>query len=70
MSLPLNGRIEWMDVELRAAARVVAGRVAPRGRLPVPVPVQWADGPAQVLYPIGHGLSYQTYVAHRAHHPT
>ncbi|MEU1402233.1 glycoside hydrolase family 3 protein [Streptomyces sp. NPDC005728] len=46
----------WTDVELRAAARVIAGRVAPRGRLPVPV--QRADDPAQVLYPVGHGLTY------------
>ncbi|MFD8813078.1 glycoside hydrolase family 3 protein [Streptomyces sp. NPDC059627] len=46
----------WTDVELRAAARVIAGEVAPRGRLPVPV--QRADDPAQVLYPIGHGLTY------------
>ncbi|MGW7243116.1 glycoside hydrolase family 3 protein [Streptomyces sp. NPDC054804] len=46
----------WTDVELRAAARVIAGRVAPRGRLPVPVPR--ADDPTQVLYPIGHGLTY------------
>ncbi|MEU3523401.1 glycoside hydrolase family 3 protein [Streptomyces sp. NPDC038707] len=46
----------WTDVELRAAARVLAGRVAPRGRLPVPV--QRADDPARVLYPLGHGLTY------------
>ncbi|WP_037676374.1 glycoside hydrolase family 3 protein [Streptomyces griseus] len=46
----------WTDVELRAAARVIAGRVAPRGRLPVPV--QRADAPARVLYPLGYGLSY------------
>ncbi|MET9829246.1 glycoside hydrolase family 3 protein [Streptomyces sp. NPDC006385] len=46
----------WTDVELRAAARVIAGRVAPRGRLPVPV--QRADDPTRVLYPVGHGLSY------------
>ncbi|MGY1500623.1 glycoside hydrolase family 3 protein [Streptomyces sp. QTS52] len=46
----------WTDVELRAAARVIAGRVRPRGRLPVPV--LRADDPARVLYPIGHGLSY------------
>ncbi|MFG2883958.1 glycoside hydrolase family 3 protein [Streptomyces sp. NPDC048297] len=46
----------WTDVELRAAARVIAGRVAPHGRLPVPV--QRADDPTQVLYPIGHGLTY------------
>ncbi|MEV6961317.1 glycoside hydrolase family 3 protein [Streptomyces sp. NPDC051207] len=46
----------WTDVEVRAAARVIAGRVAPRGKLPVPV--QRADNPAQVLYPVGHGLTY------------
>ncbi|MET9405428.1 glycoside hydrolase family 3 protein [Streptomyces sp. NPDC002935] len=46
----------WTDVELRAAARVIAGRADPRGRLPVPV--QRADDPAQVLYPIGYGLTY------------
>ncbi|MFE7125928.1 glycoside hydrolase family 3 protein [Streptomyces sp. NPDC057617] len=46
----------WTDVEVRAAARVIGGRVRPRGRLPVPV--QRADDPALVLYPIGHGLSY------------
>ncbi|MFJ6939004.1 glycoside hydrolase family 3 protein [Streptomyces sp. NPDC101132] len=39
----------WTDVELRAAARVVAGEVRPAGRLPVPVPGR---------YPVGHGLSY------------
>ncbi len=46
----------WTDVELRAAARVIAGRVRPRGKLPVPV--LRADDPKVVLYPIGHGLSY------------
>ncbi|MET8859906.1 glycoside hydrolase family 3 N-terminal domain-containing protein [Streptomyces sp. NPDC004579] len=46
----------WTDVEVRAAARVIAGRVDPRGSLPVPV--QRADDPAQVLYPIGYGLRY------------
>jgi beta-N-acetylhexosaminidase len=46
----------WTDVELRAAARVIAGRAEPRGRLPVPI--QRTDDPAQVLYPVGHGLSY------------
>ncbi|MGW2299720.1 glycoside hydrolase family 3 protein [Streptomyces sp. NPDC001809] len=47
----------WTDVELRAAARVLAGRARPGGRLPVPV--QSADDPAKVLYPVGHGLSYR-----------
>ncbi|MFJ9976326.1 glycoside hydrolase family 3 protein [Streptomyces cyaneofuscatus] len=46
----------WTDVEIRAAARVIAGRARPEGRLPVPV--QRADDPARVLYPVGHGLSY------------
>lgn len=51
----------WTDVELRAAARVIAGRAEPSGKLPVPV--QRADAPAQALYPVGYGLSYQTYAA-------
>ncbi|MGW2018826.1 glycoside hydrolase family 3 protein [Streptomyces sp. NPDC001927] len=46
----------WTDVELRAAVRVIAGHARPQGRLPVPV--QRADDPARVLYPVGHGLSY------------
>ncbi len=46
----------WTDVELRAAVRVLAGRADPTGRLPVPV--QHADDPAQVLYSVGHGLTY------------
>lgn len=46
----------WTDVELRAAARVIAGHAEPEGTLPVPV--QRADDPTQVLYPVGHGLSY------------
>ncbi|MDQ0796276.1 glycoside hydrolase family 3 protein [Streptomyces sp. B1I3] len=46
----------WTDVELRAAARVIAGRAEPEGRLPVPV--QRADTPTQALYPVGYGLSY------------
>ncbi|MER5770014.1 glycoside hydrolase family 3 protein [Streptomyces sp. NPDC001985] len=46
----------WSEVELRAAARVIAGRVGPEGRLPVPV--YRAGAPGTVLYPIGHGLDY------------
>ncbi|MBT2441141.1 glycoside hydrolase family 3 C-terminal domain-containing protein [Streptomyces sp. ISL-36] len=46
----------WTDVELRAAVRVIAGQARPKGRLPVPV--QRADDPARVLYPVGYGLSY------------
>ncbi|MFJ9433517.1 glycoside hydrolase family 3 protein [Streptomyces sp. NPDC101490] len=47
----------WTDVELRAAVRVLAGRARPVGRLPVPV--QSADDPTKVLYPVGYGLSYR-----------
>ncbi|MGW1226839.1 glycoside hydrolase family 3 protein [Streptomyces sp. NPDC001515] len=46
----------WTDVELRAAARVIAGRARPQGKLPVPV--QRADDPSTVLFPVGYGLSY------------
>ncbi|MFD7667075.1 glycoside hydrolase family 3 protein [Streptomyces sp. NPDC059788] len=46
----------WTDVELRAAARVIAGRRDPEGKLPVPV--MRADAPGTVLYPVGYGLSY------------
>ncbi|GCD45652.1 glycoside hydrolase family 3 protein [Streptomyces paromomycinus] len=46
----------WTDVELRAAARVIAGRRDPEGKLPVPV--MRADAPGSVLHPVGHGLSY------------
>ncbi|ANW20105.1 glycoside hydrolase family 3 protein [Streptomyces clavuligerus] len=46
----------WTDVELRAAARTIAGRNEPGGALPVPVPR--ADNPTRVLFPVGHGLSY------------
>ncbi|MDT0462557.1 glycoside hydrolase family 3 protein [Streptomyces gibsoniae] len=57
----------WTDVELRAAARAIAGRVRPRGRLPVPVPR--ADDPTQVLYPLGYGLSYQEYAGDLSYGP-
>ncbi|MEU3554941.1 glycoside hydrolase family 3 protein [Streptomyces fragilis] len=46
----------WTDTEVRAAARVIAGQVSPKGKLPVPV--QRADAPDQVLFPIGYGLGY------------
>ncbi|WP_206502492.1 glycoside hydrolase family 3 protein [Streptomyces chrestomyceticus] len=46
----------WTDVELRAAARVIAGRRDPEGKLPVPV--MRADAPGSVLHPVGYGLSY------------
>ncbi|MFI1499414.1 glycoside hydrolase family 3 protein [Streptomyces platensis] len=46
----------WTDVELRAAARVIAGRRNPAGRLPVPI--MRADAPTRALYQMGHGLTY------------
>ncbi|MGG2462943.1 glycoside hydrolase family 3 protein [Streptomyces sp. RGM 3693] len=46
----------WTDVELRAAARVIAGRRDPAGRLPVAI--MRADAPRTALYQIGHGLRY------------
>ncbi|MHB6907434.1 glycoside hydrolase family 3 protein [Streptomyces sp. DB-54] len=46
----------WTDVELRAAARVIAGRRDPVGRLPVAI--MRADAPRTALYQIGHGLRY------------
>lgn len=46
----------WTDVSMRAAARVIAGKAAPAGRLPVAVPR--ADDPSTALYPIGYGLDY------------
>ncbi|MEW1545761.1 glycoside hydrolase family 3 protein [Streptomyces tsukubensis] len=46
----------WTEVEVRSAARAIAGKVDPEGKLPVPV--LRADNPAQALYPVGHGLSY------------
>ncbi|MFE1200583.1 glycoside hydrolase family 3 protein [Streptomyces sp. NPDC058762] len=48
----------WTDVEVRAAARVIAGRARPRGKLPVPV--VRADDPDTVLFPLGHGLTYRS----------
>lgn len=35
---------------------MIAGRADPQGRLPVPV--QRANDPTQVLYPVGYGLTY------------
>ncbi|MEV6104337.1 glycoside hydrolase family 3 N-terminal domain-containing protein [Streptomyces sp. NPDC051940] len=46
----------WMDAELTAAARVIGGKIPPAGRLPVDVPR--ADDPSQLLYGIGHGLTW------------
>ncbi|MEU5403256.1 glycoside hydrolase family 3 protein [Streptomyces sp. NPDC005963] len=44
------------DAELPTLARVLAGKGEPGGRLPAAIPR--ADNPAQALYPVGYGLSY------------
>ena len=41
---------------MRAAARAIAGRTSPPGRLPVAVPR--GRRPGDALYPIGYGLRY------------
>jgi beta-N-acetylhexosaminidase len=46
----------WTGIEVRTATRVIAGRVEPEGRLPVPI--QRADDPTKVLFPVGHGLEF------------
>nr|WP_202502199.1 glycoside hydrolase family 3 protein [Streptomyces sp. SID5785] len=58
--LPASGAhvaaYSWIDVELRAAVRVLTGAAEPQGRLPVPV--QRADDPEKELFPIRYGLRY------------
>jgi beta-N-acetylhexosaminidase len=46
----------WIDVELRAAVRVLTGAAEPQGKLPVSVPR--ADDPTKELFGIGYGLTY------------
>lgn len=46
----------YSPVAIQAAARVIAGTVAPTGKLPVDIPTK--DDPDTVLYPFGHGLGY------------
>ncbi|CAM5271411.1 beta-N-acetylhexosaminidase OS=Streptomyces albaduncus OX=68172 GN=FHS32_000237 PE=3 SV=1 [Streptomyces griseoloalbus] len=45
----------WTDVELRAAARAIAGKVRPRGSLRPGAARRRPDGGA---VPVGHGLTY------------
>jgi len=47
----------YTRVSLLALARVLFNEVAPRGRLPVMIPV--AGSPETPLYPFGYGLGYQ-----------
>lgn len=46
----------YSPVAIEAVARVIAGEVAPTGKLPVDIPA--AGSPSTVLYPFGHGLTY------------
>ena len=46
----------YTGVALESLVKVMYGEVAPRGKLPVDIPV-YAD-PTQTLYPFGHGLSW------------
>ena len=46
----------YSPVAIEAVARVIGGEVAPRGKLPVDIPV--AGDPSTVLFPLGHGLTY------------
>ncbi|MET0233915.1 MAG: glycoside hydrolase family 3 N-terminal domain-containing protein [Kibdelosporangium sp.] len=45
----------WRDVSMASLAKVILGKVSPKGKLPVNVPT--AD-PAQILFPIGTGLTW------------
>nr|WP_312872732.1 glycoside hydrolase family 3 protein [Kibdelosporangium persicum] len=45
----------WRDVSMASLAKVLFGKVSPRGKLPVNVPT--AD-PAQILFPFGTGLTW------------
>jgi beta-N-acetylhexosaminidase len=45
----------WRDVSMVSLAKVITGKIAPKGKLPVNVPT--AD-PATVLFPFGTGLSW------------
>jgi beta-N-acetylhexosaminidase len=44
-------------VAMESLAKVLLGVTAPRGKLPVSIPV--AGDPATVLYPFGHGLTWR-----------
>lgn len=46
----------YSAVAVRAAARVIAGEVAPTATLPVDIPT--AEEDEAILYPIGHGLTW------------
>lgn len=45
----------WRDISMASLAKVILGKISPRGKLPVNVPT--AD-PAQILFPFGTGLTW------------
>lgn len=47
---------DWRDVTMNALARVMTGKISPRGKLPVAIPA--GDGGDGVLYPSGTGLTW------------
>ncbi|KMS85894.1 beta-N-acetylhexosaminidase [Streptomyces regensis] len=47
---------DWRDVSMTSLAKVLLGRQAPQGKLPVTIPE--GDDPDTTLYPFGHGLTW------------
>ncbi|MFD2417591.1 glycoside hydrolase family 3 protein [Amycolatopsis pigmentata] len=47
---------DWRNVTMNALAKVLTGKVSPRGKLPVAIPA--GDGGSGVLYPFGTGLTW------------
>lgn len=67
---PVNATLalySWAPVSLHAAARVIAGKVNPSGKLPVAVPT--ADGKG-TLYPLGYGLRFADVTSPSPTEPT
>jgi beta-N-acetylhexosaminidase len=46
----------FKSVSLASVVEVLFGETAPPGRLPMDIPT--ADGPNEILYPLGHGRGY------------
>ena len=47
---------DWRDVTMKSLARVLLGKISPRGRLPVAIPA--GDDTTRTLFPFGAGLSW------------
>lgn len=47
---------DWRDVSMTSLAKVMTGRQAPQGKLPVTIPA--GDDPDTTRYPFGHGLTW------------